>query len=207
MPNAVIAPTAPADLIELGRITAPYGVKGWVKVQPYSADAEVLLSASQWWLTRRMSEGGQALTAPIPMAYKVLQARSQGAAMVAQLAGVTDRDQAEALRGGRVWAPRADFPPPNEGEYYWIDLIGCTVYGQGAGGAERLGVVAEVLDNGAHPLLRIHRQRAIEPNGELRLWLDAKGRPVDLLVPFVRSHIERVALTERCIHTNWPLDF
>ena len=41
--SAAASNAAPADLIELGRITAAYGIKGWVKVQPHSAQAEVLL--------------------------------------------------------------------------------------------------------------------------------------------------------------------
>ena len=207
MPNAVISNTAPADLIKLGRITASYGVKGWVKVQPHSAHAEVLLSATQWWLTCPVPDVGQVPTPPTPVARQVMQARPQGAAVVAQLAGVTDRTQADALRGWQVHAPRADFPLPNEGEYYWVDLIGCVVYGQGEGEIERMGVVAEVFDNGAHAVLKIHRQQLAGPGGEPQLLLDAKGRPADILVPFVRAHIESVDLTERRINTNWPLNF
>ena len=106
MSDAATSNAAPTDLIELGRISAAYGVKGWVKVQPHSANAEVLLSASQWWLTRPVPELARGAVASAPVAIKVLQVRSQGATVVAQLAGIADRDQAEALRGYAVQAPR-----------------------------------------------------------------------------------------------------
>ena len=86
--------------------------QGWVKVQPHSAQAEVLLTASEWWLTRPVPESARGVVASGPVAYKVLQSRSQGATVVAQLAGIADRDLAEALRGFSVQASRGSFPRP-----------------------------------------------------------------------------------------------
>lgn len=204
MPDAATSNAAPTDLIELGRISAAYGVKGWVKVQPHSANAEVLLSASQWWLTRPVPELARGVVASAPVAYKVVQARSQGATVVAQLAGIADRDQAEALRGCSVQAPRGSFPAPEEDEYYWVDLIGCALYTSANGEPALLGVVDEVLDNGAHAVLRILRQTAGAEGPEP--VLNAKGRPAEMLVPFVRAHIHAVDLSARRIDSDWPAD-
>ncbi|MGY6272375.1 ribosome maturation factor RimM [Achromobacter denitrificans] len=205
MLDAATPNAAPTDLIELGRISAAYGVKGWVKVQPHSANAEVLLSASQWWLTRPVPELARGVVASAPVAYKVLQSRSQGATVVAQLAGIADRDQAEALRGCSVRAPRGAFPAPQEDEYYWVDLIGCALYSSADGEPALLGVVDEVLDNGAHAVLKVLRQTAGAQGPEP--VLDAKGRPAEMLVPFVRAHIHTVDLAARRIDSDWPADF
>ena len=204
MSDAATSNAAPTDLIELGRISAAYGVKGWVKVQPHSANAEVLLSASQWWLTRPVPELARGVVASAPVSYKVVQVRSQGATVVAQLAGIADRDQAEALRGCFVQAPRGSFPAPEEDEYYWVDLIGCALYTSANGEPALLGVVDEVLDNGAHAVLRILRQR-IGAEGPEPV-LNAKGRPAEMLVPFVRAHIHAVDLAARRIDSDWPAD-
>ncbi|MFY3551424.1 ribosome maturation factor RimM [Achromobacter insolitus] len=204
MPDAATSNAAPTDLIELGRISAAYGVKGWVKVQPHSANAEVLLSASQWWLTRPVPELARGVVASAPVAYKVVQARSQGATVVAQLASIADRDQAEALRGCSVQAPRGSFPAPEEDEYYWVDLIGCALYTSANGEPELLGVVDEVLDNGAHAVLRVSRQRVGAEGPEP--ILNAKGRHAEMLVPFVRAHIHAVDLAARRIDSDWPAD-
>ncbi|CUI92864.1 ribosome maturation factor RimM [Achromobacter xylosoxidans] len=204
MSDAAHSNAAPADLIELGRISAAYGVKGWVKVQPHSANAEVLLSASQWWLTRPVPELARGAVASAPVAYKVVQVRSQGATVVAQLAGIADRDQAEALRGFSVQAPRGSFPAPEEDEYYWVDLIGCSLYTTADGEAALIGVVDEVFDNGAHAVLKVLRQQ-VGANGPEPV-LTSKGKPAEMLVPFVRAHIHAVDLAARRIDSDWPAD-
>ena len=204
MSDAATSNAAPTDLIELGRITAAYGVKGWVKVQPHSANAEVLLSASQWWLTRPVPELARGAVASAPVAFKIVQVRSQGATVVAQLKGIADRDQAEALRGYSVQAPRGSFPAPQEDEYYWVDLIGCALYTSANGEPALIGVVGEVLDNGAHAVLKILCQKAGDQGPEP--ILDAKGRPAEMLVPFVRAHIHAVDLAARRIDSDWPAD-
>lgn len=204
--------SAPTDLVELGRITAAYGIKGWVKVQPHSAQAEVLRSAKEWWLARPAppllnDKPGGKTAAPAPIAYPVVQARAQGAAIVAQLQGVADRDQAEAMRGCVVMAARSAFPAAAEGEYYWVDLIGCDLYTTDQGTEPQLlGSVVEVLDNGAHAILRVQR-KAADASGALQPVLDAKGRALELLVPFVQAHIQSVDLAARRIDSDWPADY
>lgn len=204
MSDAATSNAAPTDLIELGRISAAYGVKGWVKVQPHSANAEVLLSASQWWLTRPVPELARGAVASAPVAIKILQVRSQGSTVVAQLAGIADRDQAEALRGYSVQAPRGSFPAPKEDEYYWVDLIGCSLYTSANGEPALIGVVDEVLDNGAHAVLKVLCQKVGAEGPEP--ILNAKGRPAEMLVPFVRAHIHAVDLAVRRIDSDWPAD-
>jgi 16S rRNA processing protein RimM len=204
--------SAPTDLVELGRITAAYGIKGWVKVQPHSAQAEVLRSAKAWWLARpapslHSDKQGGKTAASAPTAYPVVQARAQGAAIVAQLQGVVDRDQAEALRGCVVMAARSAFPAAAEGEYYWVDLIGCDLYTTDRGAEPQLlGPVVEVLDNGAHAILRVQR-KAVDAAGVPQPMLDAKGRGLELLVPFVQAHIQAVDLAARRIDSDWPADY
>jgi 16S rRNA processing protein RimM len=206
---------APAGLIELGRVAAAYGVKGWIKIQPHSADADVLLSVASdssassppvWWLMRPVTPASSGRAAPA-QSYAVKAARAHGSHIVAQLAGIDDRDQADALRGMSVCMPREAFPAPEEDEYYWVDLIGCTVWGEENGEAVLLGVVDEVLDNGAHALLRVLRQRQAPGQAAPEPILDAKGRPVEVLVPFVQAHVQAVDLAKRRIDSDWPLDF
>ncbi|OZI79808.1 MULTISPECIES: ribosome maturation factor RimM [Bordetella] len=207
MPDAAHSAAVPADLVELGRIAAAYGVKGWVKVHPHSTQSEALRQVSSWWLTRPAPELARGVVASVPQAYKVLQARSQGATIVAQLAGVADRDQAEALRGYAVQVSRSEFPAADEDEYYWVDLIGCAFYTDADGEQARVGVVDGVLDNGAHAILRVVLQRAPAPGGEPEPRRDAKGRPLEMLVPFVRAHILAVDLAARRIDSNWPMEY
>lgn len=207
MPSDAITPNAaPDDLVELGRITGAYGVKGWVKVQPHSAQADGLRRAKTWWLTRLAPETARGVVTSVPTAHRVLQARPQGTAVVAQLDGVADRDQAEAMRGYTVQVPRSEFPATADDEYYWVDLIGCAFYSDAEGEPARVGIVEDVMDNGAHAILRVVLQRAPAPGAEPEPRLDPKGRQMEMLVPFVAAHILAVDLSARRIDSNWPTE-
>lgn len=124
-----------------------YGVKGWMHVQPHSAQADALRSSHHWWLLGEPARR-----------FEVTAVRRHGAALVAKGRDCETPEQAEALRGLRVAVSRAEFPPAGEGEVYWVDLIGARVVNRS--GVE-LGVVGEVRSNGAQELLEVRRDDAV----------------------------------------------
>ena len=197
----------PGDLVELGRIVSAYGVRGWVKIQPFSPEADVLREAKKWWLSRPVPPGSQGVASSVPYSVAVERIRSQGSDLVAQLVDLTDRDQAEALKGCVISVSRALFPATDSDEVYWVDLIGCQVYGVDENGQPILiGEVSEVLDNGAHGVLKVAILRP-DSAGVLAPVLDSKGRPTDTLIPYVAAHIHAVDLSGRRITSDWPADF
>ncbi|RYH46719.1 MAG: ribosome maturation factor RimM [Alcaligenaceae bacterium] len=197
----------PGDLVELGRIVSAYGVRGWIKIQPFSPEADVLREARQWWLSRPVPVGGQGVSSSVPYSVKVERVRSQGSDLVAHLVDLDDRDQAEALKGHVISVSRALFPAADDDEVYWVDLIGCQVFGVDEQGAPVLiGEVSEVMDNGAHGVLKVSVLRA-DDAGVLLPVLDVKGRPTDTLIPYVAAHIQSVDLSARRIVSDWPADF
>lgn len=158
-----------------------YGVQGWVRVRPYSVQADALQSIKTWWLDRP----------GMPELHDVdrLQVKMHGGDVLAQLQGVVGRDQAEALKGTVVSVSRSRFPPLDDGEYYWSDLIGLTVENlQG----ELLGQVTDLIDNGAHPVLRV-----VNPALE----------PAERLIPFVSHFVPNVDLAAKKISVDWGLDY
>jgi len=130
----------------MGWISAPFGVKGWVKVEPNTAATGNLLAYKTWWVGR---EGDWREIA-------VAEARVQGRALVARLEGHDDRDAAAALRGKSVAVPRAALPRTQSGEYYWADLIGLAVVN---GSAQGLGRITGVLQTGANDVLAVAGER------------------------------------------------
>ena len=130
----------------MGRISAPFGVKGWVKVRPHTAATHNLLAYRTWWVGR---EGGWREIA-------VGEARVHGRTVVARLEGCDDRDAAAALRGISVAVPRAALPRTQSGEYYWADLIGLAVVN---GSAQALGRITGVLQTGANDVLVVAGER------------------------------------------------
>jgi len=126
----------------MGRVLAPYGVKGWVKVAPFTAAPDALTRFDRWWI------GG-------PDGWEeaeVAEAVRHGANVVARLAGCGDRDQATKLRGREVALPRESLPEAQKNEYYWADLVGLEVVNAESAS---LGKVTELFSNGAHDVMRI----------------------------------------------------
>jgi 16S rRNA processing protein RimM len=124
----------------MGRIAAPFGIKGWVKVQTFSDDPGALLDYASWRIGRDTQQRD----------YAVAESQDHSNTLVAKLDGVNDRDQAFALRGLEVSVPRATLATPLENEYYWADLIGLSVVNrQGI----TLGRVDSLMETGAHDVL------------------------------------------------------
>ena len=181
--------TPPADLEPVGRVVDSYGVDGRIKVHPFGAmDESVLLACNQWWVhppAGAPSAGTAAQAARVP--WQVSRARVHGAVIVARVAGLADREAALRWRGAEILVSRARFPAPAEGEYYWVDLVGCQVFDR-AGAA--LGRVEAVDDHGAHALLRV-----------------APTHGASFLIPFVEAYVDRVDLAARRIEVDWQADY
>jgi len=196
---------APVDLIELGRIVAAHGVRGQVKILPHDANSATLQGHKTWWL-QQAAAPLSAQTTPRPV--RVLSCKRAAEVLIAHIEGVDDRDEAQGLKGATLHLPRSAFPQAAHDEYYWVDLIGCDVYGQGANAQDvRLGQVVHVSDNGAHALLKVARLTKQSDAAQPVPVHDAKGRTVEALIPFVAAHVCSVDLTARRIDTNWPADF
>ncbi|MEW6205149.1 MAG: ribosome maturation factor RimM [Pseudomonadota bacterium] len=185
----------PDDLVELGRIGEPYGLKGWVNVLPSSEEPDVLLRAKQWWVSRLPAAEGAAVrrTAQpkfedlVFEPFRVLQSKPHSSRIVAHLEGVEQPELAAQFKGRRVYVSRARFPAPAEGEYYWVDLVGCVVSNlQG----KVLGTVVQVVDHGAHPILSV--------KGEAEQ---------DMLIPFVAAYVLNVDTQAKQIQADWQEDY
>lgn len=130
----------------MGRIAAPFGVKGWVKVQPFSEDPGTLMDYESWRVGRDEQQTH----------YSVEAIQDHGKALVAKLVGIDDRDAAYALRGQEISVAKSDLPPPEENEFYWSDLIGLKVVNRQ--GVE-LGTVDSLMESGANDLLVVKGAR------------------------------------------------
>jgi len=185
----------PADAIEVGRIGDAWGIKGWVKVQSYSAHAETLFSSRRWFL-KPAEDKGPAVAAKaqaVPPLLKILACRDHGDTIVANVEGVADRNGAEALRGARIFISRSLFASADPDEYYWVDLIGLDVVNREG---EALGTVLGLMDTGPHSVLRI------APPGLVDVKPDQER-----LVPFVKAFVVDVSLEKRLITVDWGLDY
>jgi 16S rRNA processing protein RimM len=170
-------------MIVLGRVVAPFGVKGWVKVRPFGDDPEAWRRMPQWWLgVDAEGDGWQP--------FVVAGFRPHGSIWVAKFAGVDDRVGAEALEGRYVGAPREALPTTADGEYYWADLVGLAVVNEQG---ERLGCVDSLIETGANQVLVVRDT--------------AGGEKVERLLPFVGEVVKEVDRVAGLVRVCWGSDW
>lgn len=161
----------------VGRIHGAFGVRGELKLESFT-DPKAAIFRYQPWILRdprgdeRMLDGAHG--------------RETHKGLVATVAGVEDRDVAEALKGCELWVPRAVLPPARPGEYYWVDLEGMRVLN--AEGVE-FGTVSHLFSTGANDVLVVHGER-------------------ERMLPFVQPDvIVAVDFDAGTIAVDWDADF
>ncbi|MHB8667020.1 MAG: ribosome maturation factor RimM [Burkholderiales bacterium] len=161
----------------MGRIVAPYGLKGWVRIEPYSANPDSLGAYPAWWVGRNGN------WRELKVAECVLQ---HAASLVARFEGCVERNAALALKGSEIALERAALAQNAKDEFYWADLVGLKVVNVKD---EELGVVAALFENGAHPVMRV-------VDGE-----------IERLLPFVEQVVRQVEMAQGRIRVEWELDW
>ena len=180
------------DLIELGAISEAQGLQGQVKVRPHSSEPVALLSSKAVWLSlipRREAGVAASVEQASLTQYKVKSAKMHSGNVVMALEGISDRDQALALKGARILVARDAFPKADSDSYYWVDLIGCQAINLQN---EALGEVIDISENGAHGVIAIG---------------DAQTKTIKQLVPFVKEVVQNVDLASKTIILDWQSDW
>ncbi|MGA0605827.1 ribosome maturation factor RimM [Phenylobacterium sp. VNQ135] len=128
------------SLILVGRVAGAFGVRGEVRITSFTADPSALLD----YRDLQREDGAPALT--------LTSGRPAKGGLVVRAAEVETREQAEALRGLKLYIPREALPEPDEDEFYVTDLIGLSVV---TPEGEPLGTIKNVQDFGAGDLLEV----------------------------------------------------
>jgi 16S rRNA processing protein RimM len=164
----------------MGRVAAPYGVRGWMKVLPFTDAPEALLGFAAWRMTMRGEREARE--------FRLVEGRAHGGALVAKVEGVETPEVAALLRGSTIEVARAALPQAGADEVYLADLPGCAVV---TTGGATLGTVEAVDDFGAHPVLRVA----------------PAGGGVRRLIPLVPAYVTAVDLAARVIEVDWEADY
>ncbi|MES2353531.1 MAG: ribosome maturation factor RimM [Pseudomonadota bacterium] len=178
------------DIVVMGRVTIPHGVKGWVKIKVFTEAPDNLLDYPVWWLN---TQAGW-------RQYKLNDAEWRESGLVACFEGFDNRTTVETLKGMEVGIPRSELPAPSEGEYYWTDLIGLEVINKQG---ELFGTVDGLIETGANDVMVVCEESSHSPvpsPGE-------KPARVERLIPYIETVIVSVDLTSRRIVVDWGLDY
>ena len=164
-------------LIEVGRVAGAFGVRGEVRITAYTEDP---LALARYKRLRRQ-DGSAGLT--------ITQARAEKGSIVGRAEEIATKEEADALRGLRLYVARDELPETEEDEFYLADLIGMRVQNVQSNAVEKsLGTVKSVQNFGAGDVLEI------APEGGGPTWY----------LPFTREAVPEVRISEGVILVSPP---
>lgn len=169
--------------IVMGKITSPYGVKGWVKVLSFTDPMENILSYSDWILKK------DGRSTPV----KVFAGKGHGKGLVVQLDGCVERNAAESVCGSEILVSRNQLPELPKDEFYWHQLEGLRVFQENSGSL--FGVVHHMMETGSNDVLVV---RATPDS------IDRRER----LIPYLPDQVVKmVDLTNQRLIVDWDIEF
>jgi 16S rRNA processing protein RimM len=164
--------TAKRERVLLGRVAGAHGIRGEVLIRTFTERPEDIAAYGPL-------DDGSGRT------FRIEAARVTSKGVVARIAGIADRDAAEALKGAQLYVERDRLPAPDEGRFYHADLIGLAAVDPEG---RPLGEIVGVHNYGAGDLL------------ELRLAGSGKTE----LVPFTEAFVPEIDLAARRVVVLLP---
>ena len=165
-------PDSHDQLICVGAIAGAFGVSGEARIKSFCAHGEAIATYGPLF-----SEDGAR-----QFSLRITRAVKEGYA--ARLTGVATREEAEALKGTRLYAPRDRLPSLPDDEFYHADLVGLVV-----------------LDTGGATVGRV---RAIHDHGAGDLLEGTRAGGTEFLIPFTRAMVPTVDLAQGRIVVDPP---
>jgi 16S rRNA processing protein RimM len=155
------------EYIVVGKIGAPYGIKGWVKITSFTESPSDILNYDPWYLDEKK-------------AWKVIDidnGRQHGKGVVVKIAGFENPEQARLLTGRTIAIKRTQLPKLKNQEYYWSDLEGLTVIDQND---VVLGKVIYLMETGSNDVLVVKGERefAIPYRHDVVLSIDLETKVI-----------------------------
>lgn len=172
--------TSPKELIEIGFVRAAHGLKGQVVIHAYSKDEDSL------------TQYGALQNADGSKSFEITIINGKENDFLCKVAGITDRNQAEALRGTKLFTPLEALPEPEEDAFYIRDLIGLTVQNEAG---IILGQVVNIIGVASNDALEIEFQHD---------GINPLEKEVFEYLLFTRENVPTVDIDQRMITVNLP---
>ena len=191
---------AVSNMVVMGRIVAPYGVFGWLKVVPDTEAFDGLFDYDTWWLGK--GDDWREMV--------VETAKVHNDVLVVKLVGIDDRDAALACKGKQIAIPRAQLPEAEENEYYWSDLIGLRVKNKQD---VDFGLIVDVFETGANDVIVVKPDAVksdtvkVDTVAKTSNKEVAQVKPQERLLPFIDAVVLEVDLAEKTMLVDWDADF
>ena len=196
------------ELLEVGTIVSPQGLKGELRIYPDSDFPERFTKAGTRWLQH-------------PDTLAISEVRLRGGRYLAgkklyviKLEGIEDRNRAEEFRNYKLLVDKSDRPKLDKDEYHVADLVDLEVYHQQTG--KNIGVVVDLYSAGNDLLeIKLHEQPEInvQPDRDLsqisrrskrKKYKPKPNKPITIFVPFVKEIVPIVDISNRRIEISPP---
>ena len=167
----------------VGKLGSTYGIRGWLRIYSSTEQAESIFEYQAWFLKIKGEWQPTELE----------NWRHHNHEIIVKLKGIDDREAAQILANVEIGVDLSVFPELEEGDYYWHDLIGCTVINLEG---YTMGTVTEMMETGSNDVL------VVKANTK-----DAFGKQ-ERLIPFLYEQVvKRVDLTTKIIKVDWDAGF
>ena len=168
----------------IGRITAVFGVRGWVKLSSFTQQPEKIFDYQPWQVDKQGKD----------QTIEVDEWKTHGDGLVARLKGIDDRDVAREWCQLDIRVGQDALPDLQDSDYYWHQLQGLVVYNHYGDSIQRLGKVSSMLETGANDVIVV--------TGDAES-IDRSER----LIPYVKQYVTNVDLESQKIDVVWDPDF
>ncbi len=135
------------DLLPIGRVAKPHGVKGKIKVDYFGEDVKRFPLYREVFIKNHVGR---------LQAYEILEAIPQPPRLILRLKGIERIEEVESLVGKEILIERRSLPDLQEGEYYWFDILGMVVE---TPEGKRIGRVKEIFPTGANDVYVVEGMR------------------------------------------------
>jgi len=161
----------------MARVGAPFGIKGWLKLQVFTQAPDSLDAYASWLLKNTMGKWEE---------FELEEFSVNAKGVIAKLKGCDDRTAAEKLVKREIGIPRESLEATGEGEIFWFDLIGCEVINTAG---DKLGKVETLMETGANDVLVV------------------KLGSEEMLIPIIEEVVVKVDREAKVVTVNWSGEF
>jgi len=172
------------ETLVVGRITAVFGIRGWVKVFSYTEQLDAVMDYQPWWVAT--AQGLKQVT--------VDDWKRHGDGLIVHIKGIDDRDLARAWCQQDIRVDKSLLPSLDNEDFYWHQLEGLVVYSHFEGREIRLGLVKSLLETGANDVLVL--------KGDAQS-IDREER----LIPYAEQFVTKIDLEAQRIDVIWDPEF
>lgn len=163
----------------IGKFSKPHGIQGWITVYSFTDVAECILQYQPWFINKL----------DLVQFIKLNNWKINNKKIIVKIDGINDRNNAQFFKNYKIFIKSDILPKLSDGNYYWRDIINCTVFNENR---YILGKVKEIVETKSNDILVVQ--------ATLNDCFKIKKR----FIPFIeRQFIKSINIDKKIIKVIW----